>query len=145
MPPDFVTWRVLADFILVLHAAYVLFVLGGQIMILSGWMLGWTWTRDFMFRLLHLLAIGFVVLEAWWGVTCPLTRLENFLRARAGGSGYSRTFISHWLERLIFYNAPEWLFTLIYTVFAALVILTWLAYPPRRKLRDTQAGQTDAK
>ncbi len=78
MPPDYVTWRVLADLILVLHAAYVLFVLGGQMMILSGWMLGWTWTRGYMFRLLHLLAIGFVVLEAWWGVTCPLTRLENF-------------------------------------------------------------------
>ena len=98
-----------------------------------------------MFRLLHLLAIGFVVLEAWWGVTCPLTRLKNFLRARAGGSGYSRTFISHRLERLFFYNAPGWLFTLIYTVFAALVILTWMVYPPRRKLCDTQVGQTDAK
>ena len=36
MPPDYITWRMLADLILVLHAAYVLFVLGGQMMILSG-------------------------------------------------------------------------------------------------------------
>jgi polyferredoxin len=145
MQTDVTTWRALADLTLVLHAAYVLFVLGGQVLILSGWLLGWRWTRHLTFRLLHLVAIGFVVLEAWWGVTCPLTRLENILRARAGAAGYSHTFIGHWLERLIFYNAPEWLFTLVYTVFAALVILTWMAYPPQRKLSDTQVRQTNAK
>ncbi len=88
-----------------------------------------------MFRLLHLVAMGFVMLEAWFGVTCPLTVVENVLRAKAGAAAYDRSFISHWLERLVFYTAPEWVFTLIYTVFAMLVIVTWLAYPPRRKYR----------
>jgi hypothetical protein len=38
------------------------------------------------------------------------------------------------VRELIFYTAPGWVFTLIYTVFAGLVALTWFAYPPRRKL-----------
>ena len=128
-------WRVLADLVLVVHAAYVLFVVGGQALIVVGWIRGWEWTRCRVFRLLHLVAIGLVMLEAWLGINCPLTILENSLRLQAGAAAYENSFIGHWLRWVIFYAAPEWIFALIYTVFTALVILTWLAYPPRRKLR----------
>ncbi len=128
-------WRALADLVLVAHAAYVLFVVGGQALIVIGWIRGWEWTRSRLFRLLHLVAIGLVMLEAWLGINCPLTILENFLRLKAGTVAYENSFIGHWLRWVIFYAAPEWIFALIYTVFTALVILTWLAYPPRRKLR----------
>lgn len=127
-------WLVLADLTLVIHAAYVLFVVGGQMAIVVGWGLGWLWTRHLAFRLLHLVAIGFVMLEAWLGVTCPLTVVENLLRAKAGAAAYEGSFIGHWLARLIFYSAPEWVFTFFYTAFAALVLVTWLVYPPRRKI-----------
>lgn len=129
---DTVTW--LADLILALHAVFILFVVGGQILIVAGWALGWAWPRHRLFRLLHLLAIGFVMLEAWFGVICPLTTLENFLRAASGAVTYENGFIRYWLQRLIFYTAPGWVFTLIYTVFAGFVALTWLVYPPRGKL-----------
>jgi polyferredoxin len=128
-------WRWLADLVLVTHAAYVLFVVGGQALIVIGWMRGWEWTLCRVFRLLHLVAIGLVMLEAWLGINCPLTIMENFLRLQAGAVTYEDNFIGHWLRSLIFYAAPEWTFTLIYTAFTALVVLTWLAYPPRRKLR----------
>jgi len=128
-------WRWLADLVLVAHAAYVLFVVGGQTLIVVGWVRGWKWTRCRVFRLLHLVAIGLVMLEAWLGINCPLTILENFLRLQAGAVAYEHSFIAHWLRWVIFYAAPEWIFALIYTVFTALVILTWLAYPPRRKLK----------
>jgi len=128
-------WRWLADLVLVAHAAYVLFVVGGQTLIVIGWIRGWEWTRCRVFRLLHLVAIGLVMLEAWLGINCPLTILENFLRLQAGAVAYENSFIAHWLRWVIFYTAPEWIFALIYTVFTALVILTWLAYPPRRKLK----------
>lgn len=134
MVADMTAWRVLADLVLVAHAAYVLFVVGGQALIVIGWIRGWEWTRCRLFRLLHLVAIGLVMLEAWLGIHCPLTVLENFLRLRAGAVAYENSFIGHWLRWVIFYAAPEWIFALIYTVFTALVVLTWLAYPPRRKL-----------
>lgn len=127
-------WLMLADLTLVVHAIFVLFVVGGQIAIVAGCGLGWLWTRQLVFRLLHLIAIGFVMFEVWFGVACPLTVAENLLRAKAGAAAYDKSFIGHWLARLIFYSAPEWVFTLFYTVFAALVILTWLVYPPRRKI-----------
>ena len=133
MTPDQHAWAWLADLTLAVHAAYVLFVIGGQILILAGWIYGWRWTRYLLFRLLHLISIGFVMLEAWLGATCPLTVLENILRMKSGSTMYERSFLSHWLERLIFYTAPEWIFTAIYTGFACLVAVTWLLYPPMRK------------
>jgi len=135
MVTDLALWRWLADFVLVVHAAYVLFVVGGQTLIVIGWIRGWEWTRCRVFRLLHLVAIGLVMLEAWLGINCPLTALENFLRLQAGAVAYEHSFIAYWLRWVIFYAAPEWIFTLIYTVFTAIVTLTWLAYPPRRKLK----------
>jgi hypothetical protein len=134
MVADVTLWQILADLVLVTHAAYVLFVVGGQALIVIGWIRGWEWTRGRVFRLLHLVAIGLVMLEAWLGIHCPLTILENFLRLQAGAAAYENNFIGYWLRSLIFYAAPEWIFALVYTVFTALVILTWLAYPPRRKL-----------
>ena len=135
MVADMTLWRALADLVLVTHATYVLFVVGGQVLIVIGWIRGWEWTCCRVFRLLHLVAIGLVMLEAWLGINCPLTILENFLRLQTGAVAYENNFIGHWLRRVIFYAAPECIFALIYTVFTALVILTWLAYPPRRKLR----------
>jgi hypothetical protein len=127
----------LADVILLLHAAFVLFVVGGQVAILLGWARGWTWTRGLLFRLLHLGSIGFVVLEAWFGVPCPLTLLENALRVRAGETAaYQVSFVGYWLDRLLYYNAPSWVFTTAYTVFSLLVVLTFIVYPPRPPRRS---------
>lgn len=117
-----------------MHALFIVFVVGGQMLILAGWALGWTWPRHRVFRWLHLLAIGFVVLEAWFGATCPLTALESEFRNMASVAGYENGFIQHWMHRLMFYHAPAWVFTLVYTVFAGFVGVTWVLYPPGRKL-----------
>jgi Protein of Unknown function (DUF2784) len=127
-------WLVLADSVLVVHFLYVLFVIGGQMLVLGGWAFGWAWTRQLTFRLCHLVAIGFVVIESLLDIHCPLTVLENILRKQANITGYETSFLGYWLARFIFYSAPGWIFTMIYTSFAALVLLTWLAYPPQRKL-----------
>ena len=131
MPSD-VANTGLADAVLLLHALYVAFVVGGLLLILAGWWRGWAWTRHFWFRWLHLAAIGFVVLETWFGVPCPLTVLESRLRMLAGAPGYATSFIGHWLQRLIFYQAPAWAFIGLYTAFALLVVIVFIFYPPRR-------------
>ena len=79
---------------------------------------------------LHLLTIGFVVLQSWLGQTCPLTLWESALRVQAGGQGYQRGLIEDWVGRCLFYNAPPAVFVLIYSGFAALVIWTWWRWPP---------------
>jgi hypothetical protein len=118
-------WSLLADAVLLVHALFVGFVVFGQLLILAGLALGWAWVRNVRFRVAHLLAIGIVVLQAWVGVLCPLTLLENALRLRAGEPAYAESFMAHWLHRLIFFDAPPWVFTVAYTVFAGLVAATW--------------------
>lgn len=118
-------YSVLADTILIIHFAFVAFVVAGFLMILVSHLASWKWMHNRVFRLTHLAAILVVVLQAWLGLLCPLTIWENELRLRAGRSGYTVSFIEHWLHEILFYQAAPWVFTAIYTVFGALVLLVW--------------------
>ena len=129
-------YALLADLVVFIHALFVLFVVAGQTLILVGWIINWRWTMNPVFRVAHLAAIGFVVAEAWFGILCPLTTLEHELRNRAGQTAYEMSFIGHWLDRLLFYTAPEWVFTLVYTLFALLVVTIFVFYPPNWKRRS---------
>jgi hypothetical protein len=121
----------LADLVLITHVAFVGFVVLGLLLILVGGCLGWKWVRNPWFRALHLAAIGLVVAQAWLGIICPLTTLEMHFRALAGDETYSGTFIAHWLQMLLYYQAPWWVFTLCYTLFALAVIGSWVKFRPR--------------
>jgi hypothetical protein len=131
----------LADGVLLLHLAIVVFVVGGLPAIVLGGRRCWRWTRAPLFRVAHLGAIGVVVLQAWLGRVCPLTTLESWLRARAGSTGYERGFVEHWVQRVLFYDAPGWVFGAVYTLFGAAVLLAWWRYPMRRST-DTAAARS---
>ena len=118
-------YSLLADTILVIHFAFVVFVVVGFILILLGLIARWSWVHNRKFRIAHLAAIGFVVVQAWFSQLCPLTVWENELRSRAGQSYYSETFIEHWLHKVLFFDAEPWIFTTIYTAFGLLVLLVW--------------------
>ena len=119
----------IADAVLTVHALVVLFVVGGFALILAG-ARRWSWVRNRTFRLLHLVAIVFVAAEALLGATCPLTLWEDMLR----GGGSERSFIGRWVERLLYYDLPEWVFATAYCTFAAAVFWAWRAIPPRKAL-----------
>ncbi len=122
----------LADAILVVHTGFVLFVVVGFVLTVAGLAAGWSWVRNRTFRVVHLVAIGFVVVQAWLGQLCPLTIWESALRRRAGEAGYEESFVGHWLGRFLYYEAEPWVFTLVYTLFGAAVIAVWLLGRPRR-------------
>lgn len=124
--------RIAADAVLLLHALFVVFVILGLALVLIGKWRGWQWVRHFGFRIAHLLAIAVVVLQSWLGVVCPLTRWEMNLRERAGDTTYPGAFIAHWVEGLLYYRAPDWVFVLIYTLFGALVAASWFWVRPER-------------
>lgn len=123
---------VLADAVLVLHVAIVLFVVGGLVLVVGGNLAGWRWVNHWWLRLAHLAAIGTVVAEAWLGITCPLTTWEIALRGAAGQPAYAGGFLQHWLHRLLYWDAPAWVFTLAYTVFGLAVAWAWWRWPPQR-------------
>jgi 4-amino-4-deoxy-L-arabinose transferase-like glycosyltransferase len=124
-------YRILADVVVVLHASYVAFVVLGELVILLGIALRWEWIRNRTFRLAHLAAILIVVVEAWSGITCPLTNWENSLRSQAGQTVEQGDFIGRWVHHALFYQAAPWVFTAIYSAFGALVILSLVLSPPR--------------
>ena len=121
---------VLADIVLAVHFAFVLFVVGGFALIWIGVGAGWAWVRNFWFRMVHLAAIVFVAAEAIAGIWCPLTIWEAELRGTRAG----KSFIAEWIHRLLFYDFPPWIFTAAYVSFALVVALTlWLIPPASRK------------
>jgi hypothetical protein len=121
-----------ANAILLLHVLFVAFVVLGLVAILLGKGLSWSWVRNPWFRWGHLAAIGVVVLQSWFGVICPLTTFEMALRGQGGGEGvYSGSFIRHWLEAILYYRAPPWVFVMVYTLFGALVVGSWYWVRPR--------------
>lgn len=121
-----------ADAILVLHVLFVAFVVLGLAVIYLGAWLSWAWVRNYWFRIAHLGAIVFVVFEAWLGILCPLTRWEMQLRDLAGDATYDGAFIQHWLQSILYYDAPAWVFIAAYTLFGGLVLASWYIVPPRR-------------
>jgi len=122
-----------ADAVLLLHVLFVVFVVVGLILILVGKVLSWSWVRNWWFRVAHLAAICIVVLQSWLGVICPLTKLEMLLRSKSGDATYTGSFVSHWLEAILYYRAPAWVFAASYTAFAAIVVLSWVWVRPNRR------------
>jgi len=126
-------FSVLADMVLALHFAIAVFVVAGLPAIVIGNSLGWRRVNTYFFRLAHLAAIGIIVLQAWCGKYCALTYIESWLRTRAGELPYEQSFIGHWLQRILYYEAPMRAFAVVYSVFGLLVLWAWLRFPPARR------------
>lgn len=123
-------YRILADLTVLIHFAYVGFVILGLLATLLGWLMKWDWVQNRWFRGPHLMMIAIVVGEAWAGITCPLTTWEKELRAAAGQESYQGDFIANWVHDAMFFDADPWVFTLGYTLFGGLVLATLLFVPP---------------
>ena len=133
---------VLADAVLALHVGIAGFVVLGLVLVFVGNLLCWRWVNGLGFRIAHAAAIAIVAAEAWLGVPCPLTTLEMALRARGGATTYGGGFVEHWLQRLLYWDAPAWLFVVLYTVFALLVAAAWWYFPPVSQQRRAAARGT---
>ncbi len=119
----------LVDAIVVIHLIIMLFITAGLPLIYIGAALRWAWVRDWRWRGVHLAAIAFVAAESLAGIVCPLTLWEDTLRGLQSNEG----FIERWVDRILFYDFPPWVFTVAYTVFAALVIVTWFVVAPVKR------------
>jgi len=117
-------YLILADAILITHALVVLFNVASLPLIWLGRFFQWRFVRNFYLRIVHLLLIGYIALQAMVGQDCPLTDWENELRIKAGYEIYGGSFIAHWVQRLLFYAAEEWVFTVAYALFFVLVLAT---------------------
>jgi hypothetical protein len=125
----------LADAILIAHAVIIAFNVTSLPLIWLGYFRKWRFVHNFSFRTIHLVMIGYVVVQAVADKICPLTNWENDLRIKAGAdANYAGSFIAHWVRRVIFYEADERVFTAAYIIFFALVVVTffWIRPNPPR-------------
>ena len=122
------TNRMLADVVLIVHAMFVLFVVGGLLATWIGVALDRPFARNRAFRAAHLAAIAFVVVETLLGYACPLTVWEDALRGHRAEGGFIERFVHAWM----FWDAPPWVFQAAYVAFGVAVGLTWWRWPPRK-------------
>jgi hypothetical protein len=107
-------YRIAADILVLVHFAFILFVmLGGFLVLWRRWLAG-----------LHLPAVAWGAWVEFTGWICPLTPWEQELRAQAGESGYNGGFVEHYVIALIY---PEGLTPTVQTVLGALVLITNLS------------------
>jgi len=128
----------LADVVVVLHFAYVAFVVVGLAAIIAGALLHWSWVRNFWFRAIHALMIAVVVVESLCGVLCPLTEWEDRLREAGGMPNEPGSFVGRWASDLLFVSLSPSVLSICYVVFGVAVLLTFLLAPPRRPWRSDQ-------
>ena len=86
------SYRIAADTLVLLHLAFILFVVFGGLLVIKFPALKW----------LHLPAALWGALIELGGWECPLTRWENLWRGRAGGAGYGGGFVDHYIVRAIY-------------------------------------------
>ena len=131
-------YRFLADAVVVIHLAFVLFAVAGGLLVLK-------WRRILW---IHLLAAVTAVLAELTGWICPLTHLENWFREKGGSVSYSESFVEHYIVPVLY---PERLTRSVQIVLGTFVITvnlivylfvikTW-----NRRVRDTSVGDQDLK
>lgn len=131
-------YRLAADFVVVVHFAYAMTILVGQALIMIGIPLKWRWIRNLKFRIIHLTMILIVVAESWLGITCPLTTLEKHFRQQSGEASYQGDFIANAVHEFLFFELTPTVFTWIYSLFGAAVLITLFLAPPRRASAATE-------
>ena len=135
----------LAHAVLALHVVVIAFNVGGLIVVPLGAWRGWGWVRGCAWRALHLAALVVVAAQAVLGRACFLTDWESDLLQRAGHAGYSAGLIQTWVDRLIYWPLPLWVFTLIYVAVGIYTVALWFAVPPRcRRARPQPASKASS-
>lgn len=122
-------YRLLADATVVLHLAFVAFVLFGGLLVLRRPSLAW----------IHVPAVAWAAFVEFVGWICPLTPLENWLREQGGQAAYSSSFIERYLLPLLYPSALtrelQWLLGGLVLVVNAAVYLVVL-----RRTRRVRSG-----
>jgi len=120
-----------AETTVLLHFAWIVFVVTGAF-----WL-----RRHPRWRLIHLLAVVYSLAIEVFRWICPLTHLEQALWRRAGTLAYQGAFLIHYVEKLIYFRAPQWLLVSLATLLLAVtVVLYFRPLPPRGGERTGLTG-----
>ncbi|MDR3515524.1 MAG: DUF2784 domain-containing protein [Azospirillaceae bacterium] len=123
---------VLAGTVLALHVGVILFNLFGLVAVPLGAWRGWRFVRVTWWRVLHLLSLAVVAAQAVAGRACILTLWQAALEDRTGQTPETEPLIQHWVEQVIFWPLPGWVFLVLYIAVLVYAAALWWLVPPRR-------------
>lgn len=126
-------YRFLADAVVVIHFCFVLFVVLGGLLVLRWRQLMW----------LHLPCAAWGALIEFGGWICPLTPLENHLRALGRQAGYAGGFVEHYIVAIMYpAGLTRWM-QLVLGVFVLAVngFVYWRVLSDRRRHARVPAPQ----
>lgn len=126
------TPEALATVVLVVHLGVVAFNIFGMVAVPLGAWLRWRFVRGFWWRLVHLASLLVVALQALLGRACFLTIWQSGLEAEQT-SAAPPPMIATWINRLLYWPLPLWVFAALYVVVLVYVLLLWRWVPPRRR------------
>lgn len=112
--------------LLALHLAVIAFNVAGCVLVPIGARRGWRWVRGFWFRLAHLLSLAVVALQALLGRACFLTIWQGDV----SGASNVPPLIAGWINRLIYWPLPLWIFAIGYVAVFVYVIALWVFVRP---------------
>ena len=116
----------IANIVLIFHFCVVIFITFGFFLIPIGYKFGWGWITNLKLRIFHCGMMMFVTLETLFGITCPLTSMENNLR----GINESTPFISYWIMHIMYWDFPTQFFIILYCIVLVWTFLMWKLFPP---------------
>ena len=116
----------MAELVLALHVAIIAFNVFGLVAIPLGAWLGWSFVRVRWWRRLHLASLAVVAVQAVFGRACFLTVLQADLEQ--GGS--DSPLIMRWVNSVIYWPLPMWVFTAAYVVVFGYVLALYRWVPP---------------
>ena len=117
----------LAAVVLAVHLVVINFNLFGLVVVPVGAAFGWRFVRIRWWRLLHLASMVVVALQALAGQACFLTVWQDQL---SGGVGHPPPLIMTFINRLVFWPLPLWVFTVIYLLTCLYCLALWRLVPP---------------
>jgi len=120
----------LADLVLLIHLAVILFNVFGLIAIPLGAWRKWRFVRVFWWRALHVGILIVVALQAVLARVCFLTIWQSDLLQQAGVSASTEPLIQRWVVWLIFWPLPLWIFAAAYMAVLGFAIFLWWTVPP---------------
>jgi|GEM_PF-687900 hypothetical protein len=118
----------LAEAVLAAHVAIILFNLFGLLAVPLGARYGWRFVRIRWWRVLHVLLLAAVAAQAALGRACVLTLWQDAL---AGGAAAPTPLIAGWIDRLIYWPLPLWVFAVLYGLVFAYALALLRLVPPK--------------
>jgi hypothetical protein len=128
-------YSLLATLVLLFHLGVILFNLFGLIAVPLGAWRGWRFVRVLWWRALHLAMLALVAVQAELDQLCFLTQWQHALERAAGEAASDAPFIAGFVNRLVYWPLPLWVFAVAYIAIWIYALLLWVLVPPRRRPR----------